>query len=79
MASVDGQPIFGALWTCMDSRGIRAQALTLTKSHEERIGPLQGIAKSIELYGFDDPLVVFTDDPIKACISCTRRLALIFV
>ncbi|KAJ7836589.1 hypothetical protein B0H14DRAFT_2589654 [Mycena olivaceomarginata] len=50
----------------MDSRGIRAQALTLTKSHEERIGPLTGIAQSAKLYGFDDPLVVFSDDPIKS-------------
>ncbi|KAK7012668.1 hypothetical protein R3P38DRAFT_3323885 [Favolaschia claudopus] len=65
IAKVDGLPIFGALWTCMDSRGIRAQALTLTKSHEERIGPLSGIAQSARLYGFDDPLVVFSDDPIK--------------
>ncbi|KAJ7667374.1 hypothetical protein B0H17DRAFT_1142779 [Mycena rosella] len=65
IASVDGKSIFGALWTCMDSRGIRAQALTLTKSHEERIGPLKGIAKSVKLYGFDNPLVVFTDDPMK--------------
>ncbi|KAJ7077201.1 hypothetical protein C8R43DRAFT_1179242 [Mycena crocata] len=65
IATVDGQPIFGALWTCMNSRGIRAQALTLTKSHEERIGPLKSIAKSVKLYGFHDPLVVFTDDPLK--------------
>ncbi|KAJ7930158.1 hypothetical protein B0H13DRAFT_1858986 [Mycena leptocephala] len=57
IATFDGQPIFGALWTCMNSRGIRAQALTLTKSHEERIGPLRGIANSAKLYGFDDPQV----------------------
>ncbi|KAJ7468909.1 hypothetical protein B0H11DRAFT_2284053 [Mycena galericulata] len=83
IATVDGQPIFGALWTCMDSRGIRAQALTLTKSHEERIGPLRGIAKSLKLYGFDDPQVVFTDDPLKdkrliydAFPSLARNLAL---
>ncbi|KAJ7148561.1 hypothetical protein C8R43DRAFT_521445 [Mycena crocata] len=65
IATVDGQAIFGALWTCMNSRGIRGQALTLTKSHEERIGPLRAIAKSVKLYGFEDPLVVFTDDPLK--------------
>ena len=34
----------------MDSHYIRAQALTLTKAHEERAGPLSGIAKSIKLY-----------------------------
>jgi hypothetical protein len=50
----------------MDSRGIRAQALTLTKSHEERIGPLRGVARSAKLYGFEDPVVVFSDDPVKA-------------
>ncbi|KAJ7434441.1 hypothetical protein B0H11DRAFT_2208391, partial [Mycena galericulata] len=65
IAEVDGQPVFGALWTCMNSRGIRAQALTLTKSHEERIGPLKGIANLAKLYGFDDPEVVFTVDPLK--------------
>ncbi|KAF8190775.1 hypothetical protein BJ912DRAFT_1058509 [Pholiota molesta] len=35
IAKVDGVPIFNALWTCMDSRYIRAQALTLTKAHDE--------------------------------------------
>ncbi|KAJ7189729.1 hypothetical protein GGX14DRAFT_580474 [Mycena pura] len=65
IAKVDGEPVFGALWTCMNSRGIRAQALTLTKSHEERIGPLEGIANSAKLYGFDEPEVVYTDDPLK--------------
>jgi hypothetical protein len=58
MAKIDGVPIFRALWTCMDSRYIRAQALTLTKAHEERIGPLLGIAKSLRLYGYDDPVKV---------------------
>jgi hypothetical protein len=65
MAKIDGIPIFRALWTCMDSRYIQAQALTLTKAHEERIGPLLGIAKSVRLYGYDDPGVVFSDDPVK--------------
>lgn len=49
----------------MDSRYIRAQALTLTKSHEERLGPLMAISKSIELYGHPSPPVAFSDDPIK--------------
>lgn len=57
------------MWTCMDSKFIRGQTLTLTKSHEERIGPLMGISKSIELYGFDDPPVAFSDDPIKVSIT----------
>jgi hypothetical protein len=49
----------------MDSRYIRAQALTLTKAHEERAGPLTGIANAIKRYGFSDPPVVFSDDPVK--------------
>ncbi len=49
----------------MDSRYIRAQALTLTKSHEERIGPLCDIATSIKLYGHQNPRVAFSDDPVK--------------
>jgi hypothetical protein len=65
IAKIDGVPIFGALWTCMDSRYIRAQALTLTKSHEECLGPLVAISKSIELYGHSNPPVAFSDDPIK--------------
>lgn len=40
----------------------------MTKSHEERIGPLLGIAQSAAKYGYSDPLVIFTDDPIKVCI-----------
>jgi hypothetical protein len=53
----------------MDSHYIRAQALTLTKSHEERAGPLMAIAKSIKLYGHEDPSVAFSDDPIKVSSS----------
>ena len=53
----------------MDSRYIRAQALTLTKAHKERIGPLLGMEKSLRLYGYDDPHVVFSDDPVKVGIS----------
>jgi len=49
----------------MDSRYIRAQALTLTKAHEERSGPFSAIAKSIKLYGHDDPSVLYSDDPVK--------------
>jgi hypothetical protein len=68
MAKVDGVPIFSGLWTCMNSHFIRAQALTLTKAHEERAGPLSGIAKSAKKYGYDDPAVVFSDDPVKVSI-----------
>src|ERR1700676_354090 len=68
MAKIDGVPIFNALWTCMNSHYIRAQALTLTKAHEERAGPLLGIAKSAKMYGYDDPAVVFSDDPAKVSI-----------
>ena len=49
----------------MDSRYIRGQALTLTKSHEERIGPLSDIAASVKLYGHEDPRIAFSDDPVK--------------
>ena len=65
IAKINGVPIFGALWTCMDSRYIRAQALTLTKAHEERSGPLTGVANSIQLYGYDYPSLAFSDDPVK--------------
>ncbi|KZT32687.1 hypothetical protein SISSUDRAFT_1133021 [Sistotremastrum suecicum HHB10207 ss-3] len=65
IAKMDGIPIFGALWTCMNARYIRAQALTLTKSHDERYGSLIGIAQSAKEYGFEDPIIVFSDDPIK--------------
>lgn len=49
----------------MTSRYIRAQVLTLTKSHEERYGPLRALARSVKKYGFKDPVVVFSDDPEK--------------
>ncbi|KAF8968825.1 hypothetical protein BDZ97DRAFT_331398 [Flammula alnicola] len=65
MAKVDGVAVCNALWTCMDSRYIRAQALTLTKAHEERNGPLQAVALSCHRYGFDFPRIAFSDDPIK--------------
>jgi hypothetical protein len=65
IAKIDGIPVFGALWTCMDSRYIRAQALTLTKSHEERLGPLKNVAKSLKIYGYADPPVAFSDDLVK--------------
>ncbi|KAJ7866109.1 hypothetical protein B0H13DRAFT_2352691 [Mycena leptocephala] len=64
-ANVNGVPIFGAMWTCMSSFYIRAQALTLTKGHEERLGPLMGIAASAKRYGYSDPAVVYSDDPMK--------------
>jgi hypothetical protein len=62
---MDGVPIFGALFTCMAKYSIRSQQLTITKSHEERIGPLMGIAASAKKYGHADPLVAFSDDPVK--------------
>jgi hypothetical protein len=76
MAKIDGCPVFSALWTCMDSRYIRAQALTLTKAHEERVGPLMAVAKSIKLYGHDSPSIAFSDDPIKVCIIIIKMLCL---
>jgi len=61
----------------MDSRYIRAQALTLTKSHEERLGPLMGISKSIELYGHPNPPIAFSDDPTKVgCVHCALPTSL---
>lgn len=55
----------------MASRYIRAQALTLTKAHEERAGPLNGIAASVKKYGFDDPLIVYSDDPTKVTTNAS--------
>ncbi|KAG6809744.1 hypothetical protein H0H92_014893, partial [Tricholoma furcatifolium] len=65
MAKCDGVPVFNALWTCMTSRYIRAQVLTLTKAHEERIGPLTEVAQSAKRYGHPPPPIVFSDDPVK--------------
>lgn len=58
----------------MDSRYIRGQALTLTKAHEERAGPLLGIAKSMKLYGHDNPGVLYSDDPVKVNLSSSMFL-----
>lgn len=49
----------------MDSRYIRAQTLTFTKAHDERHGPLKGVADSIQRYGHPLPQIVFSDDPVK--------------
>ncbi|KAJ7828670.1 ribonuclease H-like domain-containing protein [Mycena olivaceomarginata] len=49
----------------MSSHYIRAQVLVLTKSHEERIGPLKAVANSLKTYGHDDPMAIFSDDPVK--------------
>jgi hypothetical protein len=65
IAKLDGVPIFSAMWTCMSPYYIRGQTLTLTKGHEERTGPLKGIAKSGKMYGHSDPVVAYSDDPIK--------------
>jgi hypothetical protein len=65
IAKIDGVPVFNALWTCMDQHYIRAQVLTLTKAHEERAGPLMAVARSVKKYGYDDPAIVFSDDPVK--------------
>ena len=53
----------------MSSHYIHAQALTLTKAHKEQAGPLLGIANSAKMYGYDDPAVVFSDDPVKVSIN----------
>jgi len=44
---------------------IQAQALTLTKSHEKHAGPLGEVSESLHLYGYDEPLTAFSDNPIK--------------
>ena len=78
LAKVDGIPIFNALWTCMDSRYIRAQALTLTKAHDERYGPLSGVARSIKRYGHAMPQIAFSDDPVKVdSIRCVFKIKFI--
>ena len=66
VAKDGGIPLFTALWTAMTSHYIRGQALTLTKAHDERLGPLLGIAQSLRKYGYPDPPVAYTDDPKKA-------------
>ena len=66
---IDGIPIFGALWTCMDSKYIHGQALTLTKLHKECIGPLMGIAKSLQLYGHPNPPIASLDNPVKVSLT----------
>ena len=68
IVKIDGVLIFGALWTCMDSRYICAQALTLTKAHDEWLGPLAAIARSVNLYGHPAPCVAFSDDPLKVSL-----------
>jgi hypothetical protein len=55
----------------MTSHYIRAQALTLTKAHDERLGPLEGIANSLRQFGFDPPPVVYSDDPVKVSYCLT--------
>ena len=65
LAKVDGIPVFNALWTCMDSRYICAQALTLTKAHDKCYGPLNGVARSIKHFGHSMPQITFSDDPVK--------------
>ncbi|KAG6867189.1 hypothetical protein C0993_005929 [Termitomyces sp. T159_Od127] len=65
MAKCDGIPVFTALFTCMTSRYVQAQILTLTKAHEEQVGPLTKVAQSAERYGYPPPPVIFSDDPVK--------------
>ena len=65
MAQDNGVPFCTALWTAMTSIYIRGQALTITKSHEECIGPLLSMARSSRRYGFNDPSIAFSDDPVK--------------
>jgi hypothetical protein len=40
----------------------------LTKAHEEQASPLLGIANSAKMYGYNDPAVVFSDDPVKSVL-----------
>ncbi|KAL0574869.1 hypothetical protein V5O48_007096 [Marasmius crinis-equi] len=65
MIQEDGVVVHGSLWTAMTPYYIRSQALCLTKSHEERLGPLAGVAKSLRALGYQDPEVSFTGDPVK--------------
>ena len=58
---------------------IQAQILTFTKSHEERIGPLMGAANSIKMYGHNDPVVAFTDDPKKVCFHCSSTSVILII
>ncbi|KAJ3508637.1 hypothetical protein NMY22_g16549 [Coprinellus aureogranulatus] len=56
---------FTALFTGMDSRYIRVQALTHTQAHDERLGPLVATSNSLKKYGYPEPPVAYTDNPIK--------------
>ncbi len=49
----------------MTSRYIHAQVLAFTKSHEERLSPLERVRDSALRYGFKDPKVIYSDDPVK--------------
>ena len=49
----------------MSSNYIQGQALTLTKAHEEHIGPLTAMSKSVGCYRHYNPVVAFLGDPIK--------------
>lgn len=72
MAKADNMKIFNALYTIMDGRYIRGQALTFTKSHDERLGPLMGIRRSGQRYGQPEPQVAFSDDPVKVSLTCVH-------
>jgi len=61
----------------MNSWSIQGQTFTLTKSHEECTGPLSEISKSIHCYGHDEPLIAFSDDPIK--VNCILFILIIYV
>ncbi|KAF9029943.1 hypothetical protein BDZ89DRAFT_1112423 [Hymenopellis radicata] len=65
MAQEDGLGLCTGLFTCMADWFIRAQALTMTKAHEERLAPLLGIANSARRLGYDEPEIIFSDDPVK--------------
>jgi hypothetical protein len=65
IAKINGVPVFNALWTCMDQHYIHAQVLTLTKAHEKQAGPLMTVAQSIKKCDYNDPAIVFSDDPVK--------------
>ncbi|KAJ2920858.1 hypothetical protein H1R20_g16236, partial [Candolleomyces eurysporus] len=65
IAKIDSVPVFTALWTVMDSRYIRGQVLALTKAHDERLGPLMAMSRSMKVFGYREPPVAFSDDPVK--------------
>ena len=65
MAKHNGIAVFGALWMCMSTYYIQAQALTLAKSYDEHLGLLKEVVKSLKMHGYEEPSDTFSDDPVK--------------